>query len=117
MGNRKNRSRAQILLTRMELDRLYSAVTESGVNKSFLVMEAIQHGLPDLDPKNIQTGRTFRIDAWVPTEFKQRIKQLAETHAVTQQSLLRHLLFKHLKAAPWKQTKPGPNWEVTGNQT
>jgi hypothetical protein len=90
----------------MELTRLHSAVTEAGANKSLLVVEAIQRGLPDFDPRNIQTGRSCRIDAWVPTEFKERIKQLAEVHAVTQQSLLRYLLFKHLKAASWKQTEP-----------
>jgi hypothetical protein len=82
----------------MELAKLHSAVTEAGANKSFLVMEAIQRGLLDSDPRDISSRRSCRIDAWVPTEFKEQIKQLAEAHAVTQQSLLRYLIFKHLKA-------------------
>ncbi|MGA3406121.1 MAG: hypothetical protein ABSD49_10370 [Candidatus Bathyarchaeia archaeon] len=116
--DRKNRSRTRILLTRTELAQLHSAVIETRANKSFLVVEAIQRGLRESDYGNIPTKRACKIDAWIPRDFKQRIKQLAEAYSVTQQSILRHFLFRYLKATPWKQTSETiPTQEVPHDQT
>jgi hypothetical protein len=101
LERRKARSRARLLLNDAEYARLRSAVHKTHTNKSFIILEAIQRGLhhgPQLD--NIPTARTRRVDFWIPTEIDERVRELAKTHSLTQQSILRYFLFTDLKLQP-----------------
>jgi hypothetical protein len=100
---RANRARQRVLLTEAELKLVDSAVAESGAsNRSLFISEAIQAGLRNFDVAKVEGRRNRRIDAWIPREFRDGIKELAQTYASSQQSILRQLILGSARAANWK---------------
>lgn len=95
------RARVQLLLTEREAELLSSAVARSRGSKSLLLLEAVQRGFRKSDFTQAQGRRSYRVDAWLPGKLKELVKKTARTRGLTQQSLLRHLLFEYLNAAPW----------------
>jgi hypothetical protein len=76
------------------------------LSRSLIILEAIRAGLQNTNLALVQERRSFRINARVPTEFKDRVKRLAGINGFTQQRLLRHFLFQYLTSAPWRETRP-----------
>jgi hypothetical protein len=95
--------RLRLLLTQNELDHVDEAVTESGAqNRSLLVLEAIQANITGIMPGPVEGARCCRIDVRVPGEMRIKVKEVAALLGLTQQNLLRHLLFRYLTQAPWR---------------
>ena len=97
------RPRVRILLTNGEFAEIDRAAADTGANTSLLVVEAIQFSLPRFDYSKVQTRRTHRVDVRVPEELKDALKRAAEAHGLTQQSLLRYLVFQYVKAGRWSR--------------
>ena len=106
LGSR-HRSRLRILLTREEINLLDSAVAERyAVTRNLLVYTAIHEGLTTFKPETIRKpNRRREVPIWVPRDMKNKIRELAKTHSITQQTILRHLLFQYITQAPWNNTK------------
>ena len=104
---RDERTKLRLLLTPSELRKLDAVVSEAGVNRSFLILEALKVGLSNPDLNIDQERRNQRVDAWATDAIKEHIRQLATHLHITQQHLTRHLLLRYLATAPWnaKQTK------------
>lgn len=98
----KGRSRLHILLDVREYDNLAAAVLESGMNRSFLVFKAVEHGVRILDMKCAQGQRFNSIYVWIPTILKNELIHLSTDTKYTQQSLLRLFLSQYLNVAPWR---------------
>ncbi len=102
-----SRSRLRILLTEQEINLLDSAVAESyAVTRNLLVYSAIHEDLKTFKPETIQRpSRRREVPIWVPREMKSKVRELAKTHSISQQSILRHLLFQYITRAPWNNTE------------
>ena len=102
-----SRSRLRILLTEEEINRLDSAVAEScAVTRNLLVYTAIHEGLTTFKPETIQKpNRRREVPIWVPKDMKNKIRELAKTNTITQQSIMRHLLFQYITRASWNNTQ------------
>ncbi|MGO9645040.1 MAG: hypothetical protein ACLPY5_09865 [Candidatus Bathyarchaeia archaeon] len=102
-SDRRDLSRVRTLLDKKESDKLALAVIETGTNKSFLIIKAIEYGLRTLDfPRDAQGKRSYRTTAWVPRTLKNSVNELSTATGLTQQSILRLCLADYLKTAPWK---------------
>jgi hypothetical protein len=86
-----------ILLTEEEASQLADAVNQFHVPRSFLILEAIQAGLRSLDTATIPGRRSRPLSFRLPDEIAVRVKQVSREHDVSQQNLIRHLLFTYLK--------------------
>ena len=99
----RKRSRLRLILTDHELEELDRAVAESGaLFRSLLIAAAIYTGLAKSDFALTQQKRCRQVAVWVPKRLAGEVKQVATTHSLTQQTLLRHFLFSYLACAPWK---------------
>jgi hypothetical protein len=109
LGSR-SRVRLRILLTEEEINLLDSAVAESyAVTRNLLVYSAIHEGLTTFNPEIIQKpSRRREVPIWVPKGMKVKIRELAKTHSITQQTILRHLLLQYITRAPWNNTENQP---------
>ena len=112
---RDERAKLRLLLTPSELRELDTATREAGVNRSFLIFEALRTGLTNPDLNLTQERRNLRVDAWVTGTLKQRIRQQATNLHTTQQHLTRHLLLTYLATLPWNP-KPTTNTDKTTNE-
>ena len=99
------------LLFQTEEERLWlaGAVERLHVPRSFLILEAVQAGLGGHSlsiPGRRNRGVSFRL----PAEVAEKVKQAAQVRGVSQQSLIRHLLFTYLTEAlqrpPRQRTPP-----------
>jgi len=104
--NETSRTKLRLLLTPSELEKLDAAVQDTGTNRSFILLEAMQAGLADPNLKIDQEKRTRRIDAWTTSRMKEKLRQLAAKLNITQQHLTRTLLLNYLTTSPWNQPKP-----------
>jgi hypothetical protein len=101
--DRKNRIRQRILLTEAELKQVDSAVADSGAtSRTLFISEAIHAGLRNFDGAEVEGRRNRRIDAWIPRESGDGVRERAQTFALSQQSILRHLILGAARAADWK---------------
>src|SRR5208283_479965 len=105
----KNRSRTRILLTPALFEGISSAARESGLTKSFLIVQAIQDGLDHINPAVVEDKRCCRCDVWVLTELKDRVKLLASVSGKTPQSVLRYLISRYLQKI--RSENPTPSRE------
>ncbi len=106
MGRKELNGWLRIHLTQAELRQLERAVNHSGApSRAFLIFEAIQAGLRNTNLREAQGRRVKKVNLRVPPEIKERIKQVAEYQAVTQQGLLRYFLFEYLASEPWRKTR------------
>ena len=88
--------RGLVLLTEEEWSRLAEAVNRFHVPRSFLILEAIQAGLQDQNATSIPGRRNRPVNFRLPAEVTEAIKETAKARGVSQQSLIRHLLFAYL---------------------
>ncbi len=85
-------------LSEDEYAGLRRAVANAQVpNRSLLVFEAIQAGLEGGRVQGIQRKRTRAVNIHVSIEFKKKIRAKAQAYDVTQQALLRGLLFQYIR--------------------
>ncbi len=88
----------QVWLSEDEYAELRRAVANAQVpNRSLLVFQAIHAGLEDAKMHGIQRKRTRAVNTHVSIEFKQKIRARAKAYGVTQQALLRGLLFDYIR--------------------
>ena len=98
-----------LLLNEEESGKLAEAVRTSGTgNRSLIILESIQARLHAPNLPGLQRKRTRVVYFWLPTEIMEEVRQLALDLRVSQQNLIRHLLFTYLVTAPWKR-KPPPD--------
>lgn len=93
----------RLLLTEEELKRIDQALVESGaLNRSLLILEAIQAGIANAALlRTVEGRRRWRVDFRIPRELKDKVQTVARRRHQTQQSLLRHLLFHYISRGPW----------------
>lgn len=113
MGNRKSRvygrklspcSKLRLLLTETEAEQLDYSTAQSGAgSRALLIAEALRAGIANPNQTLSQDKRSIRVDAWVPTGLVARLRQLAATHHLTQQHLLRLFLFQYLAETRWER--------------
>ena len=112
---RDTRRRNLLLLNDEENSRLAEAIREHHVSRSFIILEAIQAGLQARVQPKIPGRRKRVVYFRLPAEIKAKIKELAEKHKASQQSLLRHFLDAYLakldRMHP-RTTRPGSQSEV-----
>jgi len=94
-----------LLLTEEERAWLAEAVDRLHVPRSFLILEAVQAGFQRPSPPPIPGRRNKGVSFRLPAEVAEKIKQAASARGISQQSLIRHLLFTyiteiHPKTAP-----------------
>jgi hypothetical protein len=61
-----------------------------------MILEAIKAGLQTPDPATTPRRRTRIAYFQLPSEIRERVKQLSGERNVSQQSLIRHFLFAHV---------------------
>lgn len=107
-SRRRPRSAFELTLTDRELAELDAAVAESGAwTRSLLVSEAIHAGLLSNDLELTRQRRLRRVPVRVASSMLVEIRQLASSHGLTQQAVLRHLLFRFIANAPWNLPDEG----------
>jgi hypothetical protein len=97
-------SKLRLFLTETEAEQLDDSTLLSGASsRGFLIAEALRAGLANPNQKLSNEKRGVRVDAWLPAGLVARVKELAATHHLPQQHLLRLFLLQYLAAAPWEQ--------------
>jgi hypothetical protein len=95
-----------LLLTERQSALLDEALAGSlAPSRSLFIAEAINAGLANPQPQNLPTTRKRRIDVWLPSAVRKRIRELASAWKVTQQEVVRYFLLEYIRAAPWKQNQ------------
>ena len=95
-----------VFLSQEEYGELRRAVGEANVpNMSLLVFQAIQAGLESDETHGIQRKRNRTVNLHVSREFREKIRLRARMSQVTQQALLRGLLFQYIRSKPWQRTQ------------
>ncbi|MGA8855654.1 MAG: hypothetical protein WB643_00655 [Candidatus Bathyarchaeia archaeon] len=95
-----------VFLSQEEYGELRRAVGEANVpNMSLLVFQAIQAGLESDETHGVQRKRTRTVNLHVSREFMEKIRLRARMSQVTQQALLRGLLFQYIRSKPWQRTQ------------
>jgi hypothetical protein len=91
-----------VSLSQKEYDELRKAVDKANLpNLSLLVFRAIQAGLESDETGGVQGKRTRTVNIHVSKEFKEKIRSRARMLQVTQQALLRGLLFQYIRNKAW----------------
>jgi hypothetical protein len=99
------RSRLRLLLTENELAEVDHAVAESAAwSRSLVIAEALHVGLLNPRLTFTQSKRCRIVEIRVPKKLVNDLQALARARTLTQQSLLRQLLFHYLANPPWKLT-------------
>jgi hypothetical protein len=107
----RNRTRMPLLLTERQSALLDEALAVSlAPSKSLFVAEAINAGITNPQPRNLPATRKRRIDVWLPSAVRKRIRELASAWKVTQQEVVRYFLLEYIRAARWNgnHTQPLP---------
>ena len=105
-----SRCKVRLLLNEEESEKLAEAVRASGApNRSLIILESIQERLHAPNLPGLQRKRTRVVYFWLPTEIMEEARHLALHLSVSQQNLLRYLLFTHLATAPWKRKPTAPD--------
>jgi hypothetical protein len=93
-------NKATCTIHRAELGEVDSAVADSGaLSRRLFISEAIHAVLQHFDKTKVEGKRNRRIDASISTESREAVEQLDETLELTQQSVLRSYILRHVRAA------------------
>jgi predicted transcriptional regulator len=99
----RNRARMALLLTEQQSALLQEALAASlAPSRSLFVTEAINAGLANTQPQNLPTTTKRRINVWLPSPIRKRIRELASARKVTQQQIVRYFVLEYIRAARWK---------------
>ena len=92
-----------VFLSQEEYGELRRAVDEANLpNMSLFVFQAIREGLGREEARGVQRKRTRRVDLHVSKDFSEKVRLRARLFNVTQQALLRALLFEYIRSKPWR---------------
>jgi hypothetical protein len=95
-----------VFLSQEEYGELRRALGEANLpNISLLVFQAIQAGLENDEMDGVQRKRTRTVNIHVSREFREKIRSRAHMFQVTQQALLRGLLFQYIRNKPWQSAQ------------
>jgi predicted transcriptional regulator len=93
-----------LLLTERQSALLDEALALSlAPSRSLFIAEAINAGLANPQPRNLPATRKRRIDVWLPSAVRKRIRELASAWKVTQQDIVRYYLLEYIRAARWNR--------------
>ena len=99
----------RVWLSEAEYAELRRAVAEARLPfKSLLVFQAILAGLQSDKTHGVERRRTRTVNIHVSKEFMDKIRARARMYGVTQQALLRGLLFDYIRNKPWETTPTEP---------
>jgi hypothetical protein len=103
---RSSRTTLTVFLSQEEYAELRRAVDEANLlNMSLFVFQAIQAGLENDETHWVQRKRTRRVNLHASKEFSEKIRLRARMFQVTQQALLRALLFQYIRSKPWRKAQ------------
>jgi hypothetical protein len=86
-----------------EFAELQAAVREAGLpNMSLLVFRAIELGLEREETFGVQRKRSRAVNVHVSKTFGMKIRSKARLVGVTQQALLRGLIFDYIRRKHWR---------------
>jgi hypothetical protein len=104
-----------VRLSEDEYTELRKAVSEASVpNVSLLVFQAIQTGLEGDETHRLQRKRTRIIYIHVSREFMEKIRNRAASNHVSQQALVRGLLFHYIRNRGWELVEAEPSKQAAG---
>jgi metal-responsive CopG/Arc/MetJ family transcriptional regulator len=96
---KKNHPKIHLRLTQEEILELDEATAQSGaLHRSLFVTNAIPNDLSNFEASQIPKKRKIGIYVRIPVEKKKMIEQIAETHNLTQQAVVRYLITRTAKA-------------------
>jgi len=99
-----------------EFVELRRAVGEANLpNISLLVFQAIQAGLESNEAQRIQRKRTRNVNIHVSKTFWEKIRLKAHLSRVTQQALLRGLIFGYIRNKRWETVEAGATNQGMGH--
>jgi hypothetical protein len=100
------KTKLRIRLSSDEHAELRRAVSESEFpNMALLIFQAIHAGLEGDEVVGVQRKHTKSVTIHISREFKQKIRSRARMFQVTQQALLRGLLFQYIQNKPWQSAQ------------
>jgi len=96
---KKHYSKIHLRLTEEEILELNEATAQNGaLHRSLFVTNAIPNDLLDCDVSKIPKKRTSGIYVRIPVEKKRMIEQIAATHNLTEQAVVRYYIAKAVEA-------------------
>jgi len=96
---KKRYSKIHLRLTEEEILELDEATAQSGaLHRSLFVTTALPNDLPNFDVSRIPKKRKSGIYVRIPVEKKRLIQQVAETHNLTQQAVVRYFIAQAIEA-------------------
>lgn len=105
-GTSSTSTTLKIFLSEEEHAELRRAFGEAELpNRSLLVFQAIHAGLQSSETHLTHRKRTRTVSIHVSREFMATIRARARMYQVTQQSLLRGLLFHYIRNKSWQTTQ------------
>lgn len=103
----RSRGKLKIRLSQDEFAELRRSVSKSGFpNVASFAFQALSLGLDDDDITGLQKKRTQTLSINISQEFKEKIRRRAEMYQVTQQALVRSLLFQYIRNKHPQRTMP-----------
>ena len=113
--SRPSRPKLKIQLSPDEYAELRRATAEADLpNMALLVFQAIHAGLESDETRRVQGKRTRILHIHVSKEFGEKIRLRARMSGVTQQALLRGLLFDYIRNKPWQTAETDATNQVAG---
>ena len=104
--SKRNYSRIHLRLTEDERRKLDETTLASGaLYRSIFVSEALPNALQDIDVSKFSAKRKSGSYVRIPTEKKHIIKRIAETHDLTEQSIVRLYISQAVEAWRRKQVE------------
>jgi metal-responsive CopG/Arc/MetJ family transcriptional regulator len=104
--NMRDRGRMALLLNERQSALLDEALALSlAPSRSLFVAEAINAGLANPKPQPVPTTRRRRVNVWLPSAMRERVRELASVQKVTQQEIVKHFLLEYIRAARWKMNR------------
>lgn len=108
-----SRCKVKLLLNEEESGKLAEAVKTSGTpNRSLIILESIQASIHAPNLTGLQRKRNRVLYFWLPTQIMQEVRRRALDLGVSQQNLIRYLLFTYLATAPWTPKPTPPNTQT-----
>ena len=94
----EGRCKGLLRLDEREAKRLAEALEELHLPRSLIILEAVQAGLAKLDPACVPGKRTHQLHFRLPADVREKVRRAAAEHHLSQQALIRHMLFTYLSS-------------------
>jgi hypothetical protein len=107
-----------VALTDEEFAELQRALSEADMpNMSLLVYQAIQTGLEKPEPRWVQRKRSRTVNIHVSKILWEKIRLKAQLSRVTQQALLRSLIFDYIRNKRWMSGETGARKQAMADRS